>query len=204
LITHEHNDHIKGVKTLTKKHKIKSWLTFDTYMKIRSKTGPIDTEFVEVTEAFSIGEVEVIPYEVFHDAVNPVAYVLTKGELRIGVLLDCGKTTPYLIDGFSKLDVLIIEANHSFDRILESNYPNYLKERILSTKGHLSNWHVGDFLIRTQPKLVIFTHLSEMNNSPEAVLSEVEEVYSFQRDIHFPFLVFTPTDGRSSVICSEK
>ncbi len=203
LVTHEHTDHTKGIKTLTKKHKIKSWLTFDTYQKIRSKTGPIDTEFIEIAESFSIGEVEITPYEVLHDAADPVAFVFTKRNLRIGVLLDCGKTTPYLIDGFRELDILVIEANHSFDQIVASDYPTYLKERILSPKGHLSNWHTGEFLAITQPKIAIITHLSENNNSPELALTEVEEVFAARTEIQRPFLVFTPPDSRSTVICSE-
>ena len=165
LVTHEHSDHTKGIATLTKKYQLKSWLTFETYQKIRSKTGPIDTEFIEIAECFSIGAVEITPYEVLHDAANPVAFVLTKGELRIGILLDCGKTTPYLIDGFRDLDILVIEANHSFDQIISSDYPIYLKERILSPKGHLSNWHTGEFLTKSLPKIAIITHLSENNNS---------------------------------------
>ncbi|MHA1444184.1 MAG: MBL fold metallo-hydrolase, partial [Candidatus Hodarchaeales archaeon] len=100
LITHEHQDHSKGLKTLAKKYQVKCWLTYDTYTKIRSKSGPIDTEFIEISDPFEIGNINVIPFEIQHDAVDPTAYVLTKDNLRIGILLDCGKSSPYLFDNF--------------------------------------------------------------------------------------------------------
>jgi phosphoribosyl 1,2-cyclic phosphodiesterase len=203
LISHEHFDHTRGIKALTKKYQLKYWLTYDTYQSIRSKTGPIDTEFIEVAESFSIGSIEIIPYEVPHDAADPIAFVLTKDDKRIGILLDCGKTSPYLIDGFRGLDILIIESNHSFDRILASNYPEYLKKRILSSNGHLSNYHAGEFLALTQPKLAIITHLSENNNTLEQALSEVEEVFTSHKRLKKPFLVFTPSDSRSALIHSD-
>ncbi|MHA1977897.1 MAG: MBL fold metallo-hydrolase [Candidatus Hodarchaeales archaeon] len=204
LITHEHTDHIKGLKTLAKKHHVKCWLTFETYRKIRPKTGPIDTEFIEIAESFTIGTVEVLPYEIPHDAVDPVAYVIKKGNLRIGILLDCGKTSTYLYDGFRDLDVLIIEANHSFDQLLSSDYSTELKTRILSVDGHLSNWHAAEFVNITKPKIVVITHISENNNSPEIVLSEIEELIDNNSDNYKPFMVIVPSDGRGAIITQKK
>ena len=204
LISHEHSDHTKGIKALTNKYQLKLWLTYNTYQKIRPKTGPIDTEFIEVAEPFSIGAIEVTPYEIPHDSVDPLAFIITKNTLRIGILLDCGKTNPYLIDGFRDLDILIIESNHSFDVLLASKYPKYLKERILSPNGHLSNWHAGEFLALTQPKLAIMTHLSENNNSLEHALCEVEEAFTSHHGLKKPFFVFTPSNSRSALIYSKE
>ncbi len=200
LITHEHTDHIQGLKTIVKKYQPKCWLTFDTYQKVRPKTGPIDTEFIEVAEAFIIGEVHFLPFEIPHDAVDPVAYVITKGKLRIGVILDCGQTSTYLLDGFRDLDVLIIEANHSFDQLLGSSYSYALKNRILSSSGHLSNWHTADFILATKPKLVIITHISENNNTPEIALSEIEERIDFDSKSYKPYFVIVPSKGRGAII----
>ena len=204
LITHEHIDHIKGLKTLAKKYQVKCWLTYETYVKIRPKTGPIDTEFIEIAESFSMGTVDVLPYEIPHDAVDPVAYVITKGNLRVGVLLDCGKTSSYLFDGFQNLDVLIIEANHSFDLLLSSPYPTSLKNRILSSDGHLSNWHAAEFVNVTKPKIAVITHISENNNSPEMVLSEIEELIAVDSENYKPFIVIVPSNGRGAVISQKR
>ena len=200
LITHEHQDHSKGLKTLAKKYHVKCWLTYETYTKIRSKSGPIDTEFIEVSEPFEIGKIKVMPFEVQHDAIDPTAYVLTNGTIRIGILLDCGKSSPYLFDNFRNLDILIIEANHSFDKILNSSYPDYLKQRILSSKGHLSNWHTAEFISNVKPKIAILSHISEENNSPETALCEVEEYLANTELKEYPLFVIVNPTTRSVIV----
>jgi phosphoribosyl 1,2-cyclic phosphodiesterase len=200
LITHEHIDHIKGLKTLSTKYRLKSWLTFDTYKKIRPKTGPIDTEFFEIGESFNLGGIKIIAYEIHHDAVDPVAFKIIKDDFSIGILLDCGRVTPYLLDGFSNLDILIIEANHSFDKLLASDYPDYLKVRILSDKGHLSNWDTANFIKMTYPKLVFLTHISENNNSSRRVIGEIQDILEREKNVNIPFLVVVPTDKRGVLL----
>ncbi len=200
LITHEHQDHTKGLKTLAKKYHVKCWLTYETYNKIRSKSGPIDTEFIEISEQFEIGKIKVMPFEVQHDAVDPTAYVLSNGKTRIGILLDCGKSSPFLFDNFTNLDILVIEANHSFDRILSSSYSDYLKQRILSSKGHLSNWHTAEFISKVKPKIAILSHISEENNSPETALCEVEEYLANSSLEEYPLFVIVNPTTRSVVV----
>jgi phosphoribosyl 1,2-cyclic phosphodiesterase len=200
LITHEHQDHSKGLKTLAKKYHAKCWLTYETYSKIRSKSGPIDTEFIEISEPFEIGKIEVMPFEIQHDAIDPTAYVLTYGKIRIGILLDCGTSSPYLSDNFMNLDILIIEANHSFDMLLGSSYPDSLKQRILSSKGHLSNWHTAEFISMTKPKIAILSHISEENNSPETALCEVEEYLANTGFENYPIFVIVNPTTRSVIV----
>ncbi len=204
ILSHEHHDHITGIKTLSQKYGLKCWLTFDTYQKIRKKTGNIDAEFIEVGEEFEVGEEVVItPYEIHHDAVDPVAFIIKKHEKDVpllGYLNDCGNINPYLEDGFRNVKVLIIEANHSFDLLLQSSYPNYLKQRILGTKGHLSNWSAAEFIMKTNPQIAILSHLSEENNTPEVALAEVESFLTYNNEELKPFLVVVPSKGRSALI----
>ena len=200
LVTHEHLDHSKGLKTLAKKYQVKCWLTYETYERIRTKSGPIDTEFIEIAVPFIIGNTSIIPYEIQHDAVDPTAYVLTNGTIRIGILLDCGKTSTYLFDNFQNLDILIIEANHSFNKLINSSYPDYLKQRILSEKGHLSNWQAAEFISIVNPKLAVVTHISEENNAPEIALSEIEEIIATKGIEERPFLVIVNPKMRSALI----
>lgn len=200
LITHEHQDHSKGLKTLAKKYHVKCWITYETYTKIRSRSGPIDTEFIEISEQFTIGNTNVMPFEIQHDAIDPTAYVLTHDRIRIGILLDCGTSSPYLFDNFSNLDILIIEANHSFDKLLSSNYPDHLKKRILSSEGHLSNWQTAEFISKVIPKIVILSHISEENNSPETALCEVEEYLANYGLEDYPFFVIVHPTKRSVVV----
>jgi phosphoribosyl 1,2-cyclic phosphodiesterase len=193
LISHEHIDHVYGLRTFVKKYNPKCWLTFETYNKIRNKIGPIDAEFIEIGESFHLGEVEIYPYEIFHDAINPVAFsIYYNNEPLIGYINDCGHPSPVLIDGCRDVKILIIEANHSFDKLLSSSYPNHVKERILSTGGHLSNWITAEFISVTHPQVVILSHISERTNTPESALGEIEFILEHKRKLIIPFFVIVP------------
>ena len=205
ILTHEHHDHITGIKTLSKRYDLKFWLTFDTYQKLRNKkkVGNFDADFIEVGEDFYLGkEVIISPYEIQHDAVDPVAY-LVKSRTDVplvGYLNDCGRINPFLIDGFRNVKILIIEANHSFDLLLKSSYPTMLKQRILSPKGHLSNWSAGEFITATKPQIAILSHISEENNTPEVIITEIEPYIAHYNELSKPFLVIVPYNGRSAII----
>jgi len=207
LITHEHIDHISGIKSLSKKHNLRFWLPFDTYQKIKKKTGNIDAEFIEIGEEFELGKnLIVVPYEIPHDAIYPVAYLIksTKGEPIVGHLMDCGELNSYLMDGFRNVKILIIESNHSFDLLLKSDYPLFLKQRILSSKGHLSNWDAARFICETRPSIVILSHISEKNNNIETALAEIEDICSYHLDgLSFPFFVVVNGKKRSVPIISD-
>ena len=106
-----------------------------------------------------------------------------------------------MIDGFRNVQILIIESNHSFDLLLQSDYPSFLKERILGSKGHLSNWDVAKFIIDTNPKIVVLSHISENNNNPEIALAEIEEFLAYNmEDSVFPFIVIVQNNNRSVII----
>jgi phosphoribosyl 1,2-cyclic phosphodiesterase len=206
ILTHEHHDHISGVKTLSRRFNLKFWLTFNTYQKINKKIGNLDADFIEIGEEFQLGdEVIITPYEIPHDAADPVAYLIKSNGLPIvGYLTDCGRVNPFLIDGFRNVKVLIIEANHSFDLILQSSYPNSLKRRILSSKGHLSNWSAAEFITATKPQIAVLSHLSEENNTPEVALAEIEPLVNHNNEKSKTFLVIVPYKGRSVIIKTQK
>ncbi len=204
IITHEHVDHTSGIKTLSQGYKLRFWLPYETYSKISKKIGNFDAEFIEIGEEFQIGkELVIIPYEIPHDAVDPVAFLIktSMGDPIVGYLLDCGNLNTFLIDGFRNVQILVIESNYSFDLLLQSEYPQFLKHRILGSKGHLSNWDVAQFIIETKPKVVVLSHLSENNNNPETAVAEIEEI--LLRNVSktpMPFIVVVPPKNRSAII----
>lgn len=207
ILTHEHHDHITGIKTLSRKYGLRFFSTFDTYQRIRKKVGSFDADFIEVGEDFRLGEEAIItPYEIQHDSADPVAFLIKSrdGIPLVGYLNDCGRTTPFLIDGFRNVKVLIIEANHSFDLLLRSSYPYFLKQRILSSKGHLSNWSAAEFINATIPQIAVLSHRSEENNTPEVSLAEIEPLLTYKNEIAKPFLVIVPTNARSAIIKTLK
>ncbi|MFX0150030.1 MAG: MBL fold metallo-hydrolase [Candidatus Hodarchaeota archaeon] len=205
IITHEHNDHIKGIKTLSKRFQCKFWMTFEVYQKIRKKTGAIDADFIDIGQPFYFNEIEIIPYEIIHDAINPVAFLISRKEVPlIGYINDCGFPTPFLLDGFRKVKILIVEANHSFDLLIRSSYPESLKYRILGSKGHLSNWQTGEFISITTPQIVILSHISEQNNDPNMALAEIEFILENNKNLDTPFFVIVPPNKRSALIQASK
>ncbi|MFX0123818.1 MAG: MBL fold metallo-hydrolase [Candidatus Hodarchaeota archaeon] len=205
ILTHEHNDHITGIKTLSRKYGLRFFSTFDTYQRIRNKVGNFDSDFIEVGEDFQLGdEVIISPYEIQHDSVDPVAFLIkSRNDIPlVGYLNDCGRITPFLVDGFRNVKILIIEANHSFDLLLRSSYPTFLKQRILSSKGHLSNWSAAEFINATVPQIAVLSHRSEENNTPEISLAEIEPILSYNNEKSKPFLVIVPDKERSTIISS--
>ncbi|MFW9854236.1 MAG: MBL fold metallo-hydrolase [Candidatus Thorarchaeota archaeon] len=201
VVSHEHGDHIKGIKTLAKNYGLKCYLTYETYEMISKKTGPIDAEFIEVGEEFSIEGVEILPYEIPHDGVNPLGFRISyQGDHLLGYICDCGFPSPYVLDGFRNVKTLIIEANHSFDMLLGSDYPEHLKYRLLSPRGHLSNWQAAEFIKVTQPPIAVLAHISEKNNSPEKAIEEIQFILEHESRLSSSFLVVYPPGERSVLI----
>ncbi len=126
-------------------------------------------EPVNVHESFALGDLEITPVAVPHDAREPCQYVLSDGAHRLGVLTDTGRSTPHIIESYSGLDALILEANHDRDLLANGPYPAMLKERVGGPLGHLSNDQSADLLGEldaTRLRHLVAAHLSEKNNTP--------------------------------------
>jgi phosphoribosyl 1,2-cyclic phosphodiesterase len=121
------------------------------------------------TERIAIGDLEVAPFTVPHDAREPVQFVLSDGTARLGVLTDIGVSTPHVERTLSGLDALVLECNYDRDMLWSGSYPKWLKERIAGPFGHLDNCESERLLgalDRSRLKHVIGAHLSQQNNKP--------------------------------------
>ena len=173
LVTHEHDDHAGQAYPFAALHGIPVWLTYGTQVAMAESgrvPGGVDTRTILGREAFSIGDVEVRPYTVPHDAREPVQFVLSDGAFRLGVLTDIGATTAHVEATLSGCDALVLECNHDIDMIWGGDYPKWLKERITGPFGHLSNRQAEQLLValdRSRLKHVLAAHLSQQNNRPE-------------------------------------
>jgi phosphoribosyl 1,2-cyclic phosphodiesterase len=171
LVTHEHNDHAGGVPAFAARFGIAVWATFGTLTVAGDAfDGVAQLYGFDSHDAFAIGELQVIPFPVPHDAREPVQYVVSDGAARVGVLTDIGASTPYVESVLSGCDALVLECNHDLDMLAVSDYPNSLKQRIAGRFGHLHNEAAADLLARldrTRLKHVIAAHLSKQNNRPE-------------------------------------
>lgn len=185
LITHEHSDHIKGLGVIARKYGIPIYATRGTMEAIEGSMslGKIpEGLFREICEDedFTVGDLQVNPFAISHDAAQPVGYRVHHGAQAVAVATDLGQYDDYIVERLKGLDVLLLEANHDVNMLQVGRYPYYLKRRILGERGHLSNETAGQLLCRLlhdNMKAILLGHLSQENNyealAYETVCSEV-------------------------------
>ncbi len=172
LVTHEHSDHIKGIGVLARRYGIPIYGTKGTLLAISgtSSLGKIDPSLyhpITVDEDFQIGDLNIHPFEIPHDAAQPCAYRIEHEDKKVAVATDLGIFNEYIVENLTHLDALLLEANHDVRMLQAGPYPYYLKQRILGTCGHLSNENAGRLLSRIvhdNLKHIFLGHLSKENN----------------------------------------
>jgi phosphoribosyl 1,2-cyclic phosphodiesterase len=124
-----------------------------------------------------LGDIEVISFPVSHDAVAPCGYLLNAGGCRVCVVIDSGEVTSTMLEAMNQADLLILESNHDRERLLRGPYPYSLKQRILSSTGHLSNDQAAEAVLRTwrtdAVRWLWLSHLSRTNNTPKIALQSM-------------------------------
>lgn len=180
VVTHEHSDHAGGVVALARRHHIPVWMSYGTFQSLKKDFSGIDLNFCRDGDRFSIGNLQLSAFTVSHDAQEPLQFHVTDGAVKFGLLTDTGQITSRVSSALASCDVLMIECNYDEAMLEKSFYPYYLKKRISSTFGHLSNERAADFLSgldTTRLKKVVCAHLSQNNNLPklakEAIASAV-------------------------------
>jgi phosphoribosyl 1,2-cyclic phosphodiesterase len=172
LVTHEHGDHACGVFDFAAAHNVTVVLTYGCLEALKEEGKVVEgvkLSILQSREPLAVGDVEVHPFTVPHDAREPVQYVLSDGAVRLGVLTDIGLTTPHVEQTLSGLDALVLECNYDYDMLWNGPYPKWLKERIAGPFGHLDNRESERLLgalDRSKLKHVIGAHLSQHNNRP--------------------------------------
>jgi len=175
VVTHEHGDHIAGVARLARKYSIPVWLTHGTLRAQFKMLGnlPPDHPF-KVTEIdshtpFHIHGLHIQPYAVPHDANEPVQFVFSDGDKKLGVLTDTGRSTPHIEATLSGCDALVLECNHDSTLLAKSHYPHSLKQRVGGDYGHLNNADAAALLSKlnnSRLQHIVAAHLSRSNNTP--------------------------------------
>lgn len=170
LITHEHQDHIRGLDVFTRRHQIPVYARAKTWEQIDCRFAlPLDC-CRSFEGGFDLGMVRVEPFAISHDAADPVGFVFLYGQTRCVMATDLGMITPEVEAALNYANILILESNHDLDMLHRGPYPPYLKQRIRSSKGHLSNHDAGKVLSRLQRSecmQVFLAHLSQQNNHPQ-------------------------------------
>jgi phosphoribosyl 1,2-cyclic phosphodiesterase len=180
IVTHEHSDHIKGAGVLSRRFDLPVYINQKTLEMGRKILGKIlRTEIVQTGQTLKIKDLDVETFTKCHDAADPVGLVLSLNGTRFGMVTDLGKSTRLVEDRLKGCQTVLVEFNHDPEMLDNGPYPLYLKRRIKSRDGHLSNEQAGDLLeaiSHVKLKKVVLAHLSEQNNHPDKALKKASAV----------------------------
>lgn len=182
LVTHEHIDHIKGLGVISRKDHIPMYASVGTAAGIMeaSGLGKVDENLIIAfngTESFKINDLTIQPVRISHDANEPTAFRVDCNDKSAGVITDLGVYDDNIIESMKNLNAMLIESNHDIRMLQTGSYTYYLKQRILSAKGHLSNEACGQMLsklLNDNVSNVFLGHLSHENNYPQLAYETVK------------------------------
>ncbi len=186
IVTHEHRDHASGVGVLSRRYELPVYATQGTWEGMGSIIGKIDPihQHNLKKQGFQLEDFFIEPFPVSHDAREPVGLTLYgKGQdgqtKKLGLATDSGVFTPIMKQYLAGSHGLILESNHDMDMLAHSRYPYYLKQRIKSRKGHLSNHALAENLpnvLNSDLNHLVLGHLSDENNCPSLVHNTIDQV----------------------------
>lgn len=172
LVTHEHGDHLRGAGAMARRYGLPVWMTAGTFRA--GNLGQVaDLKRIDCHAGwFHLGDLEVLPFPVPHDAREPCQFLFQSRGLRLGLLTDTGHITPHIRENLHACDCLVLEFNHDTEMLANGPYPPRLRARVGGRHGHLSNAQSIELLsqLPLEPvKHLLASHLSEKNNSVERV-----------------------------------
>ena len=185
LVTHDHADHIKSVGAFSYEYHVPVYATkavhvgIDHNYCITRKVSDEMKRYVEPGKPFTVGAFHVRPFAVPHDASENVGYEIQAEGVSLVIMTDAGSVTEEMKETIARANYLVIEANHDEEMVESGPYPPYLKKRILSPSGHLSNADCGKVIAENMTESlrhVWLCHLSEENNHPELARKTVETI----------------------------
>lgn len=180
LVTHGHNDHIRGIGILSRKFDLPVYATEGTWEEMYGKLGNMaekNVRIIQPEEDFFLGSIDVMPFPTPHDAGGSVGFSFSAGGARLSIATDLGSIRDSWLKYVRGSDAVLLESNYDPDMLKAGPYPYDLKQRILSRRGHLSNddaGHVAVELIRSGTKQIVLGHLSRENNFPELAMRSLE------------------------------
>ena len=190
LITHQHVDHIAGLRVLAEKLAVPVYMTGPThrawFQMMRQEAKACERElkdlarleFFEAGRSFHIGDVAIMPFTIPHDAADPVGFTFQVEGVKLGLATDLGYMPASVREHLRACDGLIIESNHDLEMLRTGPYPWSVKQRVMSRVGHLSNEALAEFLTGDYDggaAYVVLAHLSEENNHPELARVAAEQ-----------------------------
>ncbi len=177
LVTHEHVDHVKGLATFISKFDVPVFSTietFDNMEKITSKIPESNLNYFKIDEKFSIGDLEILPFAIPHDAANPCGFNIFSDNKKLSIATDIGHMNSGILKKLEGSSFLLLESNYDTEVLKCCSYPFSLKSRISGPTGHLSNDIASktiSYLLKNGLKTAMLGHLSKESNFPELAYS---------------------------------
>jgi phosphoribosyl 1,2-cyclic phosphodiesterase len=184
IISHEHSDHINGLKGLALDLKAPIYISAETRAAIQWDARITAFESISAGQKFIVGDIEVTPFSIPHDAADPIAFTLESQGIKVGVVTDLGYVPELVKQHLLGCHCLIFESNHDTEMLKVGPYPWYVKQRVMSRHGHLSNRNTAEFLTEDfdgAAQVLVLAHLSENNNHPEIARMTAVEALSQRR-----------------------
>lgn len=201
LITHNHVDHIKGLKVFIKRYNPVILVTEDMKNVLEKELGNFRYEYYEDKKAI-IGDLTVNVIKTSHDAEESIGFVLTNNNSSMVYITDTGYINQKYFKILSNNNLYVLESNHDIKMLMDGPYPYYLKQRVQGDKGHLSNKQASDYLckfIGDNTRKIVFAHISEHNNSYEKVIETFNEELS-KNDMKFDDVLIAKQNEATEVI----
>jgi phosphoribosyl 1,2-cyclic phosphodiesterase len=177
-VTHEHGDHVGCAVTLAARFELPLWMSRGTWRAIGEAIAPPGLRFARDDECIAVGDLELRPFTVAHDAAEPLQLRCSDGSATLVILTDLGSITAHMLDCIDACDALVLECNHDAAMLAASSYPPSLKARIGGRLGHLSNATAAEVLghcMSARLRHVVAAHLSRENNRPETARAALAE-----------------------------
>ena len=207
LITHEHSDHVQGLGTFSKKFDLPVFVnqeTLDAMPKQRDKIADKNIKKFKISEKFSIGDLDIDPFSIPHDAANPCGFTIWGDNKKISIATDIGHMTNDILKKLEESSFVLLESNYDPEVLKCSSYPFSLKSRIAGPSGHLSNEIAGktiSFLLKSGLKKAMLGHLSKESNFPElAYKTVIDELISCNYDENSLALSVASRDVHSKLV----
>jgi phosphoribosyl 1,2-cyclic phosphodiesterase len=187
FISHEHSDHIRGLDAFTRRYAVPVFITSKTYSSYGKTIRGSALNFFAPGMQVKLGKICVNPFLKSHDAAEPCSFSVSSGSKTVAVMTDIGCKCASVTSHIKNADAVFLESNYDDDMLQTGYYPPYLKARISSDIGHLSNIQSAELLLEhasSRLKHVFLSHLSANNNTPELALGTFHHFIAQRNDLN--------------------
>jgi phosphoribosyl 1,2-cyclic phosphodiesterase len=203
FISHEHTDHIRGIDVFSRKHSVPVFMTQKTYVTYGRVIKDTSINFFSPGKQVQLGNICVHPFLKSHDAVEPCSFSVSSGNRNVAVMTDIGLQCENVIDHIRNADAIFLESNYDDQMLKTGPYPAYLKKRIASDVGHLSNTQAAMLALEyasARLKHIFLSHLSANNNTQELALRTFMQITERRNDLKLDVMIAS-REKESSVVC---